>query len=548
MTLTFAYPNWNVGIVVWVWMLPLLFALWWGDASSSSSKDKKPWRRGFGLGYLAGLAFFIPNLAWVRHSSRVIHGAMDHSWVGWGPELLGAGAVLGLGAYLSVYWGIWGALAVTIGRPKLEEARDEGRRKWVSLSFASIRCGLVCAAAWVACEWLRGVVFTGFGWNGLGVAMRHHLAMIQTAEFVGVTGLSFLPVLVGCIGYTTVVRFRIEAGQRGARPHLDFFFAAFLVIANFFFGVNVLSEKPGETVKVRTLVVQQNIPQVVRWTPGTHEQIYQEMGELTRYGLITSKPDLVIWPETSLSYAFHDPNHFDFLNALFEDHQYALLTGTDIQMPNEPGYNGAALMQGSFENHELYRKIHLVPFGEYLPMRGVPGVEALLGGILPSDFAFGESTEPLKLEFPAGGGVQIIPLICFEDTVGRLARKFVRDAPQMIVNMTNDGWFLQSNENEVHLANAIFRCVELRRPMARSCNTGVSCFVDSHGRIAKADKLQDPNTGSVFIKGFLPKEVALEKNPPMTFYAKHGDVFSIAMAAVTALLALMGWIRRGQGR
>jgi apolipoprotein N-acyltransferase len=453
--------------------------------------------------------------------------------------------VLGLSAYLAIYWGLWSAFAATLGRPQLEKAAEqEGKRKWTSLSLASLRSALVCAAAWVALEWLRGVVFTGFGWNGLGVAMRHHIAMIQSAEYVGVTGLSFLPVLVGCIGYNTVARFRIEVGQRGARPHLDFFFAAFLVVANFFFGVNTLSRSGGEvgTVSVKTLVVQQNVPQVVRWTPGTHEQVYQEMGDLTRFGLIASKPDLVVWPETSLSYAFHDPNHVDFLNSMFEEHDYALLTGTDIAMPNEPGYNGAALMLGSFENHQLYRKIHLVPFGEYLPMRQVPLVNALLGGILPADFARGEETEPLTLERPAG--VQIIPLICFEDTVGRLARKFVREGPQLIVNMTNDGWFLQSNENEVHLANAIFRCVELRRPMARACNTGVSCYVDEFGRIARGDKLKDPKTGSVFIKGFLPKEVVLKTHPPITFYARHGDVFAISMAVITATLVVLGWRRR----
>ena len=188
---------------------------------------------------------------------------------------------------------------------------------------------------------------------------------------------------------------------------------------------------------------------------------------------------------------------------------------------------------GAIRNYELYRKVHLVPFGEYLPLRGVPGMEALLGDVLPGDFECGTSTEPLVLAKPAG--VQIIPLVCFEDTVGRLARKFVRPAPQILVNLTNDGWFLQSNENEVHLANAIFRCIELRRPMARSCNTGVTCFVDAQGRIGKGDKLMDPKTGSVFVKGVLSKEVQLPKDSEMTFYARFGDVFSVAMLVVVGL-------------
>lgn len=544
-SLCVAYPNpkQELDWMVWLWLLPLLFALWWGKPPTNS----KPWKRGFGLGYLAGLSFFIPNLFWVRHSSRVIHGAVDHQWMGIGPEALGLAAVLGLSAYVSLYWGLWGALAATIGRPRLEDQPQDERIQWASLSIGSVRSAAVCAAAWVACEWLRSVVFTGFGWNGLGVALRHHLAMIQSAEFVGVIGLSFLPVFVGCVGYNTILRFKIESRHRGARPHLDFFVAAFVVVVNFLYGVHVLSREGvskssgADVVKIKTLLVQQNVPQVVRWSGKYNEAIYQELGELTEYGVIASRPDLVIWPESSLPYLFHDPNHVEFLNSLFKQHGYALLAGTDIHLPGEGTYNGAALMDGGYENHQLYRKIHLVPFGEYLPLRFVPGVEALLGSVLPGDFASGTSTEPLMLSKPAG--VQVIPLICFEDTVGRLARKFARHAPQLLVNMTNDGWFLQSRQNEVHLANAMFRCVELRRPMARACNTGVTCYVDAYGRIARSDRLHDPKTGSVFIKGFLPKEITLEKKPPMTFYALYGDVFSLAMLILTVVLCLGYWLQ-----
>src|SRR5690606_27783530 len=129
---------------------------------------------------------------------------------------------------------------------------------------------------WVASEWLRSVVFTGFGWNGLGVALRNHLAMIQSAEFIGVIGLSFIPVFVGCVGYNTILRFKIESRQRGARPHLDFFAAAFVVVMNFFFGVNVLSKDhhkgESEIIKIKTLLVQQNAPQVIRWSGRYHKE------------------------------------------------------------------------------------------------------------------------------------------------------------------------------------------------------------------------------------------------------------------------------------
>ena len=135
----------------------------------------------------------------------------------------------------------------------------------------------------------------------------------------------------------------------------------------------------------------------------------------------------------------------------------------------------------------------------------------------------GTSIEPLKLAKPE---VQIIPLICFEDTVGRLARRFVRPEPQMIVNITNDGWFLQSEQTEVHAVNAKFRAIELRRPMVRATNTGVTCFIDTLGTVTQT--LADPATGSTFIEGCLPGEVKVPRVGVMTLYARYGDWFAMS--------------------
>lgn len=539
--LTTAYAPRNLGLMVWVWMLPLLIALWSGNG--------KKIRSGFLLGLVAGLTFYIPNLAWVRHSSRVIYGAMDERWMGWPVELLGCGAVLGLAGYLALYWGLWGAFAATIGRPRIGPNYLGSNGAMFSLSLESLRSAFLNAAAWTGLEWLRGILLTGFPWNGLGVPLASLLSMIQSADLVGVTGLSFLPVFCVCIAYNTALRFREEARTSRVRPHVDFFCAVALVLLNFIYGFRILSSPPfKDTVPLHVLLVQQNIAQAVKWSGKHTEEIYQGYGQLTR--VFASReaahaPDLVIWPESALPLPFHDPNHIPFLNELLASGDFSLLTGVDILLPNEPAYTGAALMQGSFEKHQLYRKVQLVPFGEYLPLRSFPLVEKLLGGVLPGDFAPGTVTEPLTLEKPQG--VQVIPLICFEDSFGRLARKFVNERhPQLLVNCTNDGWFLHSEANEQHLANAIFRCVELRRPMARAANTGVSCFIDSDGRVNKADRLTDAKTGSVFIKGCLLKEVLLEKNPPLTFYARHGDIFSIVMLVIASLVvtAKIPWRKR----
>ncbi len=555
--LSFAYPRWNVSWMVWLWMLPLLYALWAPAPSKvrdlkAAASEPAPQKRGawsgFGLAYLAGLGFFISNLHWVRHSARVVNGARDESWVGWGLELTGMGSVIGLAAYLSLYWGLWGAFAATLGRPRIspDGRPNEGDSGALfSVSLESLRSAFLCAAAWVACEWLRGIVFTGFGWNGLGVALWTNKSLIQSAEFVGVTGLSFLPVFVSCILWNTVLRFRQEVRTSRVRPHADFFCAVLLMLLNFGFGAKRLLESTTPGPRLNLVLVQLNLAQRDKWAAQNDMEsslkIYGDYRDLTRLALAMkpdSPPDLIVWPESALSFDFFDPNHVPILDKVLASGPFSLLTGTDIFQPEEakmgeptPSYTGAALMRGSFENHQLYRKVHLVPFGEYLPGRSFAPVNMLLGHLVPGDFESGHVTEPLLLEKPEG--IQIIPLICFEDTVGRLARKFVRDAPQLMVNMTNDGWFFHSEANEQHLANAVFRCVELRRPMVRACNTGITCELDDCGRVPRGGILLDAR-GSPFTKGVLPREIVLPKAQVMTFYASYGDAFSILMLVTSA--------------
>lgn len=547
--LTAAFAPRHISLIVWFWIFPLLIALWSGQPSQTQNSKYKI-RQAFALGFIAGLAFFIPNLAWVRHSSRVIHGAVDDRWMGWPPELMGWGAVIALCLYMSLYWGVWAAFAATIGKPRLGSPEINPKSKienpkLLGSSLESLRSAFLNAALWTGLEWARGIVLTGFNWNGLGVPLASELTMVQTADIVGVAGISFMPVFCCCIAYNTVLRFQEEARTARVRPHLDFFCAVALVLANFIYGFRVLSAPPSEdTIPLRVVLVQQNIPQIVKWGHEHDEAIYQGYAKYTLP--FAGNTDLVIWPESALPLPFHHPGHAAFLNELLGLGDFTLLTGVDIMEEGKPHYTGAALMRGNKDRHQLYRKIQLVPFGEFLPLRSVPLVDKLLGGVLISDFTRGTSTEPLVLEKPAG--VQIIPLICFEDTFGRLARKFVRDAPQLLVNCTNDGWFLQSEANEQHLAAARFRCIELRRPMVRAANTGVTCVINAKGRILPEDRLTNARTGSVFVQGALSREILLEKNPPQTFYARHGDIFSVVLLGIAGFAALVAlYTRRSRG-
>lgn len=541
-TLHFAFPPWNMEVLAWVWLLPLLALLWPLGTKAGGA------RRPFLTGWLAGLGFFVPDVAWVRHSARVIHGALDHRWIGWGPELLGAAAVAGLAGYCALYFGLWTWFVARFASPRA--SRLTGGTAAES-TLESLRCCALAAAAWTGCEWLRGWVLTGFGWDGIGVALHRNLALIQIADVVGVAGLAFLPVFIACAGWINVIRLaRHWRGESLVRARLDFTLAMVLLLSVAVYGMlRLRAHDPGPALQVRTLLVQPNVPQVVRWAGEDLMSFYERLSERTRLYAEArhgepSAMDLVVWPENAVPVildqdAESEAFHRSFFDAVLGSGDFSLLTGVGTRAAGEDQFhNSAILFRGGYDNQQRAHKIHLVPFGEYLPFRDrLAFMETVFGSILPGDFQPGSSYEPLRMTLSGGQTVDVIPLICFEDTVGRLARRFVRPGPQILANVTNDGWFLQSRETEVHLANAVFRAVELRRPMLRAANTGVSCFIDPLGRITS--RLEDPETGTSFIEGCLPGVLQVPVAGEMTFYARFGDAFALACLALCAGAALI---------
>lgn len=580
--LAFCYPRWNVGEIAWFWQIPLFAALWFSEHKSGD--PKKSWRHGFALGFVAGLAFFLINLSWLLELRKVV-----------GSVWAGIGAWIALPAYLAVYFALWGAFVAAVARwnpgfgetDALEEKRKKKeaeamRRRGLgnSAGFGGIlggvsggdlfgpslrvlRCAFLAAAAWCGLEWLRGIVFTGFGWNGLGVALHESLYLIQIADVVGVAGISFVVVFCNAVWAATLVRIAREMAVRNRiRPHLDFAVAMMLIIVVFLYGLTRFTTQEEANVEnsidLRALLVQLNTPIDQKWDQEFAQGIISDYRDLTRGYVESSDFDLVIWPETALPGRWTFPWVQTYLNDhILADEDFSLILGIEDETfdgeGNEEIYNTLGVMRGSTESAELHRKIHRVPFGEYLPFRNeFPPVEWIGGKIIPTDFSAGESFEPLKLEEPEIG---IVPLICFEDTVGRVARKFVRSGPQLLVNITNDGWFYESNAALQHMANAKFRCIELRRPMARAANTGVSGFVDENGSLEYPDAganetgherlrvVQDPLTGNTFTTGTLPATVTLKKQPPMTFYARYGDVFSVTLGLVALGFATLRIVR-----
>jgi apolipoprotein N-acyltransferase len=181
---------------------------------------------------------------------------------------------------------------------------------------------------------------------------------------------------------------------------------------------------------------------------------------------------------------------------------------------------------------QVYDKIHLVPFGEYVPFRhSFPLFAWIVGSEVPSDFDAG--TEPVVMTLRKKP-FRVAPLICFEDTVGELSRQFAQRGAELLITLTNDGWFRRSAGSRQHLANAVFRCAETKLPLVRAANTGVTCVVDPFGHVSQ---ILENAKGSTFTEGVLFAKVPITIQPSKTFYTRHGDLFALA-CLVAAVLSL----------
>ncbi|NNE90062.1 MAG: apolipoprotein N-acyltransferase [Verrucomicrobiales bacterium] len=554
--LAFCYPRFDAANLIWLWQTPLLAALWFSKPGKSKTHR---WRRGFLLGFIAGLGFFLISLFWLWEMRKVA----ESFWAG-------LAAWLALPGYLALYFGAFGAFAATIGRwkPDFDEVEKSGEKSKLNLfgpSLAVLKIAILNGAAWCGLEWMRGVFLTGFSWNGLGVALHETIVLTQIADIIGVTGLSFFIVFVNCIALATATRlFREFRERKRMRPHLDFAAGVGTIMALFLYGLGKINDVPEKTVDIRAAIIQLNTSIEDKFS-GDHDTIRDTLfayRDLTHGYVASGQIDLVIWPETAIPLRFTYQNCQQYFNEMvLPVADFNLITGIEEENfgadpEDEEIFNSAVLMRGSTADYQSHKKVHLVPFGEFIPFRKapLPVFDWMFGGIVPVDFSAGTSFEPLKMETLAGEEIGIAPLICFEDTMGDLTRKFVRPGPQLLVNVTNDGWFYDSPQSQQHLANAVFRCIETRRPMARAANTGVSAFIDERGSLYdrysgeipdnEAERrrnrriIQDDRTGNTYILGAMSHELKIPAEPPITFYAQHGDLFS-KVAGILALAAIL---------
>ena len=564
--LTLCFAPWDQEWLCWLALTPLTAALWSLEEEEAGGRigfagrfawvrrlAGKRWARGFALGYAAGLVFFWCAFYWLAQVTGI----------GW----------FILQFYMALYFAAWGCFVATIARPwhgkplkpmmapELSVAEMLLRTPSPASSSSLLRSrwnlwiAFLGAAAWTGLEWVRGYLFTGFGWNDLGVALHNNLPFLQVVQWTGVGGLSFLAAFVNLIAVATVLRFALEVRAHRLRPHFDFTLTISLVLVVFAYGVYQLRATArqtsliGATVPLRVAAVQAGIPQDQKWNRALEEQIRQKYTRLSEAAIATH-PQLLLWPEAATTYGMFDARSDTkaFVDHVADEAGCNLVLGTlDYDFGPDgrsyADYNAAMMRATGDQRYQIYHKIHLVPFGEYVPFRhSFPLFAWIVGQQVPGDFDAGTQPGIFITQDPE---VRLGPLICFEDTVGRDVRQPVRMGAQLLVNITNDGWFGRTANNRQQLAEATMRTVENQRPLVRCANTGVTAFIDANGRVTQI--LREPKTGSVFAAGVLSGVVQVPAHPELTFYTQHGEIFSGACAAATGLLAFLRLWRKTRG-
>src|SRR5947208_4999804 len=295
------------------------------------------------------------------------------------------------------------ALLVRAGR-----AASPPRSAWTR-STNNLLLAFVLAAGWTTQEWLRGWVFSGWGWNGLGVALHANWPLIQIAEFTGVAGLSFMVAFANVIAVTTVRRLILEARTHAMRPHFDLTLTMAAIVGILTFGLGAaqtsLSTKP-----LRVAAVQSNVPQNQKFDPQFTSRIFDQFRRLSEIALRSNPPpELLVWPESSMpGPVLEDQESYKFVTDLAADADADFLLGT-IDEDGGDVYNAAILLSEGGERVQMYRKVHLVPFGECVTGRHtVPFLARIVGVQVPGDFKAWEEHTVFTL---TNGDVQVAPLI-----------------------------------------------------------------------------------------------------------------------------------------
>ncbi len=472
--LVLIFPPFNLEVVAWVYLIPLLYAI----------KEKTSLESLF-LGLIQGLVFFLGLLYWIFFAANT-YGKLH--------PLLSILVLLLLVSYLSLYQGIF-TFFITSAEKKA------GFKPIVTAPFLG-----------VSLEYLRSFLLSGFPWESLGYSQFLTLPIIQIADITGVYGISFLIILVNSALFGLTLSWNAKKMRVSGKEAA---LTAIILLGTVIYGywrLEYIEALYPDSQKINIGIAQGNIEQDKKWVPDFQEETLKVYWDLTET-LADSNPDLIVWPETALPFYFQSSQYRSLVLALAQKIKAPILCGSLSYKEKEETscyFNSAFLVFPEKKISQRCDKIHLVPFGEYVPLKRIfPFVHKMVEGV--GDFSPG--TKISNFSFPPGNfGV----LICYEIIFPDLARRFIKQGGNFLVNITNDAWFGKTSAPCQHFSMASLRAVENRVFVVRAANTGISGIIDATGRIKSETE--------VFTRGVLAGEIHIMKTK--TFYCCYGDIFS----------------------
>ena len=444
------------------------------------------WRQGFLIGWATGTGWFLYSLYWISNA-LVVSGGGDLALIPF--------SAIGLPVFLGLFWGVGFAIPAKLA--------PTGPLRLIILVI-----GLSLT------EYARGFVLTGFPWNWPSMVLANTDVTMALVSVIGSTGGIVAVLMLAVMPALLLLNAREIA-------------VGFAVILMLLVGMSALHlhRHHDDTPLMQVRIVQPNIPQQEKWDRQKRPQHLAQIMAASRQP--AERPlDLIIWPETAFA-GFYEPDR-GVVNAI----SLAASSGTTpvlLGMLSEPEwnhfYNSAGIYTPGAGMGNLYHKRHLVPFGEYAPLRSyIPFIDAIAG---PYDFSKGDQVMALPLTTKDGRGVKLLPLICYEVIFPLQTRRDQNKVQaDVMVNLTNDAWFGNTIGPRQHLTMARMRSAELGMAMIRVANTGVSALIDSHGRItAKIDydqkSIQD---------GSVPQKIA-------TIYAAYGEAGFWGLIALLIIIS-----------
>ncbi|ABC77418.1 apolipoprotein N-acyltransferase [Syntrophus aciditrophicus] len=486
-----SFPKYGTGLFAWIALIPFLYTL-----------REKTVYQGAVIGFFVGMLFHVGLIYWIVYVI-VVYGNL--------PYYAAIFLMLLLAAYLSIYFALFAA-------------------GLIHLKNKSIPFIISAPPLWIILEFVKSNLFTGFPWENLAYSqyLNHHV--IQIADLAGGYGISFVIVLVNVIGYDLFF-------DRITKKKIALEIALGIALISSIYSYGVLRGMQidmavAKAPSIPVTLVQGNIDQSLKWNDHYQKETIDIYQKLSLAPPEKTSPGMIIWPETAVPFYFQnvDDLHRRIVSLAVQTENW-ILFGSPSYAAEEGKLsflNTAFLLSPHGNMVAQYNKVHLVPYGEYVPLRRFfPFIGKMAAGV--GDFQAGEGFIPIK-----AGEWKIGVLICYEGILSEAGRIYKNEGAGLLVNITNDAWFGRTSAPYQHLSMTVFRAVENRLFLARAANTGISAIIDPTGKILMKS--------SIFERTAIQGHIKYLNLP--TLYAKYGDIFVYVCFILLISIYLMSEKRR----